>query len=179
MANSTTNQVTLSDVSTGQQVRQVAVPREPYHVAVTPDETLAVVSNLLPTGRATDPTYGSVVSLIDLEKKELAGNISLPPGASTVRQVCISADGRWAYVVHCVGRTSVPSTQLERGWVNTNAFSIIDLENRQLLCHPLARSGDEGCRRSVGSRRHTGRKYALGRLVRCSRTRANRSCSTP
>jgi DNA-binding beta-propeller fold protein YncE len=132
-ANNTTDRVTLTDLTSGQPVAHVAVPREPYYVAVTPDETLAVVSNLLPTGRANDATYGSVVSLIDLEKKQLASNIPLPPGASTVRQVCISSDGQWAYVVHCVGRTSVPSTQLERGWVNTNAFSIINLESHQLL----------------------------------------------
>ncbi len=132
VANSTTDRVTILDLAKGQTVGQIGVPREPFFVAVTPDETLAVVTNLLPTGRANDPLYGAVVSLIDLEQTKHLADVALPPGASTVRQVCLSADGKWAYVAHCVGRTSVPSTQLERGWVNTNAFSIIDLEHQQL-----------------------------------------------
>ena len=40
---------------------------------------------------------------------------------------CISPDGKWAYVVHTVGRFILPITQLERGWVHTYAFSIIDI----------------------------------------------------
>ena len=72
------------------------------------------------------------MSLIDLEQLKHVADVALSPGASTVRHVCVTADSKWAYVVHCVGRTSVPSTQLERGWVNTNAFSIIDLQTRQL-----------------------------------------------
>ncbi len=132
VANSTTDRVTVLDLAAGQPVAQIAVPREPYFVAVTPDEKLALVSNLLPAGRANEPGYGAVVSLIDLVDGKHVGDIALPPGSSTVRQVCVASDGKWAYVVHCVGRTSVPSTQLERGWVNTNACSILDLQSRQL-----------------------------------------------
>ena len=137
VANSTTNRVTILDLATGQPLAQIAVPREPYFVAVTPDESLALVTNLLPAGRANEAGYGSVVSLIDLAESQHAGDIALPPGSSTVRQVCVAPDGRWAYVVHCVGRTSVPSTQLERGWVNTNACSILDLQSRQLYATVL------------------------------------------
>ena len=50
VANTTTNRVTVLDTNTGQPAAHVAVPREPYHVAVTPDESLAIVSNLLPVG---------------------------------------------------------------------------------------------------------------------------------
>ena len=36
-------------------------------------------------------------------------------------------DGKWAYVVHGLGRFNLPITQLERGWVNTYALTIIDI----------------------------------------------------
>jgi len=45
----------------------------------------------------------------------------------SVRAVCLSPDGRYAYVTHVLGRYQLPTTQLERGWMNTNALSIIDV----------------------------------------------------
>ena len=40
---------------------------------------------------------------------------------------CTSPDGRWAYVVHTLGKFNLPITQLERGWVHTYALSILDV----------------------------------------------------
>ena len=45
-------------------------------------------------------------------------------------KIAIDAGGRWAYVAHTLGRPNVPATQLDRGWVNTNALSILDLRAR-------------------------------------------------
>ena len=53
--------------------------------------------------------------------------MSLRP-SPCIRQTAVSPDGKWAYAVHTVGRTTLPATQLDRGWVNTNALSIIDLK---------------------------------------------------
>ncbi|MFW6256324.1 MAG: cell surface protein, partial [Candidatus Sumerlaeota bacterium] len=55
-----------------------------------------------------------------------------PDGSSNVREIEISPDGKWAYAAHTRGRPALPTTQLDRGWVNTNAMSIIDLEKKEL-----------------------------------------------
>ena len=143
-ANSATHTVSVLDMKTGIERCRIAVSREPFSIAVTPDESLAVVSNLLPAGRVTEPGYGAVVSLIDLVHLRHAGEVRLPPGSSTVREVAISADGRWAYIVHTVGRTNLPATQLERGWINTNALSIIDLRDREVYATLLLDQPMEG-----------------------------------
>jgi mono/diheme cytochrome c family protein len=54
-----------------------------------------------------------------------------------VQGVCISPDGKWAYVVHGLGRFNLPITQLERGWVNTFALSIIDVAKGSRLATML------------------------------------------
>lgn len=41
--------------------------------------------------------------------------------------VWIHPNGKWAYVVHVLGRFDLPITQLEEGWVHTSALSVIDL----------------------------------------------------
>ncbi|HJN09272.1 MAG TPA: beta-propeller fold lactonase family protein [Pirellulaceae bacterium] len=109
-------------------IKQIPVIREPSSVAVTPDEKRIVVANLLAFGLGTDPTLSAEVSIIDAAKLETAATVKLPPGSTMVPGVCISPDGKWAYVVHGLGRFNLPITQLERGWVNTNGLSIIDIE---------------------------------------------------
>ena len=147
VANATTHSVSLVDLDKGREQTRVAVPREPHHIAVAPDESVAVVGNLLPAGRGTDPSAGAVVSIIDLESAAHVGDIRLPSGSTAVRQIAIGADGHHAYVVHVLGRNNVPSTQLERGWVNTNALTILDLRTRTryatvLLDNPVRGAAD-------------------------------------
>jgi DNA-binding beta-propeller fold protein YncE len=127
VANTVTSDVSVVDLAAGKEKGRVRLPREPYFVAVTPDETLAVVGNLLPAGSAADPQNSAVVSLVDLASMKSVADVRLPGGSTSVRGVAVSPDGKWAYAVHTVGRTTLPTTQLERGWVNTNAFTIIDL----------------------------------------------------
>ncbi|MGQ9525129.1 MAG: c-type cytochrome [Armatimonadota bacterium] len=137
-----TNTVSVIDLSSGRQKGLVGVPGQPHCTAVTPNGALAVVGCLLPAGSAVAPNYAAAVALVSLSPVRLQAVVKLQTGASLVRSVCVSPDGRWAYAVHTLGRTNVPTTQLHRGWVNTNALSIIDLHSRQryatvLLDDPL------------------------------------------
>ena len=107
---------------------KIAVTREPSDVAISADEKRLVVANLLPNGVGTDPKLSAEVSIIDTAKLAVSSTIKLPPGSTLVRGLCLSPDGKRAYVVHGLGRFNLPITQLERGWVNTFAMSIIDVE---------------------------------------------------
>jgi YVTN family beta-propeller protein len=108
-------------------IKQIAVVREPSCAALSPDESRLVVTNLLPHGRSTDPALAAEVSLIDTAKLAPVVTVKLPPGSSGVTSACVSPDGKWAYVVHGLGHFNLPMTQLERGWVNTYALSLIDV----------------------------------------------------
>jgi len=142
-ANSAFGDVSLIDLGSGKETAQVKVVREPFAIAVSPDEQTAVVSNLLPAGAATEPQISAHVSLIHLADRQVT-NIKLPPNATTVRQVAISPDNHWAYVVHTVGRSLLPATQLDRGWVITNAISVIDLTTKSHYATTLLDSLSEG-----------------------------------
>jgi mono/diheme cytochrome c family protein len=123
--------VSLVDLAAGKEKARVPVPRTPMFVAVTPDETLAVVANAMPVVPASDPGTSAAISLIDLGAGKNVADIRLPPNSGNLRQVAVSPDGKWAYVVHNLGRTTLPTTQLERGWINTNALSVIDLAEKK------------------------------------------------
>lgn len=131
----TVSVVDLSETP-GKPIAQIPVVREPSCIALTPDERCVVVGNLLARGAGIDSTLSARVSIIDVESANSA-TVKLPPGSTVVRGVCIAGDGKWAYVVHGLGRFHLPISQLERGWVNTYALSIIDIPRSARLATVL------------------------------------------
>ena len=130
-ANQGLNCVSLIDLKTGAEVERIGVVHAPSEVVVSPDESVALVGNLLPLGDARETDHGAVVSVIDLDRRTNLTDIRLPGGSTNLRGMTVSPDGRWAYVVHCIGRFTLPTDHLERGWVNTNALSILDLKEKE------------------------------------------------
>jgi YVTN family beta-propeller protein len=121
----------------GKLIKRIAVVREPSFAALTPDEKFLVVTNMLPHGTSDDPELAAEVSIIDCEKLEVSASVKLPNGSTQVNGVCISPDGKWAYVIHTLARFNLPVTQLERGWVNTYALSVIDIAQGTCLASML------------------------------------------
>jgi DNA-binding beta-propeller fold protein YncE len=122
------DRLTVIDMASGKTTAHIAAGCQPTSVAISPDESLAVISSLIPATAATAPDHATEVTLIDLETLSAKASIRLPTGSTNTRGVTIHGDGSKAYVVHTLGRFHLPTTQLDRGWVNTNALSIIDLK---------------------------------------------------
>lgn len=125
--------VSAVELASGKELKRVAVVRDPDAAALTPDGGRLVVANMLPDGPGNDKTLAAEVSIVDTAALEQKARIKLPPGSTVVTGVAVRPDGRWAYVVHALGRFHLPITQLERGWVHTYALSIIDLQTNTLL----------------------------------------------
>ncbi|MHB1034242.1 MAG: beta-propeller fold lactonase family protein [Pirellulales bacterium] len=119
--------VSVVDLAQGKEIKRIPVVRDPAFAAVTPDGARLVVANLLPHGVGTDPTLSAEISILDTAAMTQTATVKLPPGSTMVTGLCVSPDGKWAYVVHALGRFNLPVTQLERGWVHTYALSLIDL----------------------------------------------------
>ena len=126
------NNVSEIDLAAGRETGRISVVREPVAAAITPEGAALLVANLLPDSPATAEVVAAAVSLIDLRTRQ-ARNILLPNGSTGLRGISLSPDGKFAYVTHTLGRYQLPTTQLERGWMNTNALSIIDVEDRKAL----------------------------------------------
>lgn len=120
-----------------QPIKDIPVVREPSCIALTPDEKFAVVANQIPLGLSTDPTLAAEITILDMQALVSKAAIKLPPGSAVLNGVCVSPDGKWAYAVHGLGHFNLPMTQLERGWVNTYALSIIDIDRGTRLATVL------------------------------------------
>ncbi|NQT52321.1 PD40 domain-containing protein, partial [bacterium] len=136
--------VSVIDVKTLAEVGKMPAIRQPMFAAVTPDESKVVVTNALAFGPATESTTATSVSIYDAKTMKPVASIKLPGGSTNARSVSISPDGKWAYFVHTVSRFQVPTTQLERGWMNTHALSVIDLAKNAYYATMLLDSIDLG-----------------------------------
>jgi DNA-binding beta-propeller fold protein YncE len=119
--------VYVVDLIRGTIEHTLAGGKQPYLTAVSGDGKRALVGNLIPAGPAMDTLAAATIQRIDVAAAKNLGSIVLPDGSTNVRSIAISADGRWGYVVHTRGRTSLITNQLDRGWLNTNVLTIIDM----------------------------------------------------
>lgn len=143
VCNQFNNEVAVLDCGSGKVESRIKVIREPMAAAITPDGSRLVVANQLPDARANADEVAASVTLIDTATGTTT-HIELPNGATDLEGACMAPDGAHAYVTHILARYQQPTTQLERGWMNTNALSIIDMKAGTLLATVLLDSVDLG-----------------------------------
>jgi len=134
------------DLATGKEITG-HVPREPTALDISKDGKTLIVANHLPA-TASDQDYAAAeVTLIgvgDLKDRKKHVQIKLPNGAMALRGVKVSPDGKLAAVTHMLARFHLPTTQLERGWMNTNAITLIDVAAKKSVNTILLDDVDHG-----------------------------------
>ncbi len=143
VANRFSSDISVISLDSGQVVTTIPVLREPTAMELSSDGKYLFVANLLPVGPANVAPIAACVSVIDTESLEVR-HIRLANGSTGLRGMTISPDGQFVYVTHLLSRYHYPITQLDRGWVNTNAVSIIDVASQSHLATFLLDSVDLG-----------------------------------
>jgi len=128
----------------GEKPETVRLCREPVASAPTPDGRYLFVACLLPEQPALDAHVAARVVVVDPAARRVAASILLAPGSTGVRGIAVSPDGRWAFATHLVARYTVHTAQLEQGWMNTNAVSILDVARRRLHATVILDDLDRG-----------------------------------
>jgi len=109
--------------------------REPVAAAVSPDGGELWVANFLPAGPAN--RYGvlaaaAVVTVVDTRTFQTT-QIRLITGTTSARGIALTPDGRYALLVHILARYHLPTIQVDGGWMNANALTVIDVRRREVL----------------------------------------------
>ena len=121
------------DAESGNLLREVKVLREPCAAVLSTDGRFLYVNNALPSQRADVDYVAADVSVIECESMQKIKDIELSNGSNSLRGIAASPDGKYIFVSHNLGRFQVPTSQLQQGWMNTNAVSIIDAEQQALI----------------------------------------------
>ncbi|MGB0413869.1 MAG: c-type cytochrome [Coraliomargarita sp.] len=132
VSNQFDNDLSVIELPSGKVLSRVPVIREPVAADITPDGRTLFVANLIPFGRADVDYIAAAISVIDTETLQVS-QIPLLNGAEGLRGLKVSPDGQYAFATHILARFQVPTTQLERGWVATNALSVIRVSDQKLI----------------------------------------------
>lgn len=135
--------VSVVDTQTMKVTDTISVLREPFCAALGAGDKFLFVANMLPYCKATDDVVAATISVIDTKTKAVK-NILLPNGSTGVRGMGKSPDGKNIYITHTMGRYQLPTTQLERGWMNTAAMSVFDGESGEYINTVLLDDSDRG-----------------------------------
>ena len=115
---------------------------EPVALARPPGGESLWVCNLLPHGRADGGFIAAAVSVYEPDGART--DISLPNGAHSARGIAASPDGEWVVVTHILSRYALPATQVDKGWMNTNALTLLSVREKKSLATILLDDIDLG-----------------------------------
>ncbi|MEI7901308.1 MAG: c-type cytochrome [bacterium] len=138
------NNVVAVDTAKMKIMATMNVLREPHAAVLGAGGKLLFVANHLPLCRATDDVVAASVSVIDTATNQVVKNIMLPNGSTGVRGMGATPDGKFIYVTHTFGRYQLPTTQLERGWMNTAGLSVLNGETGEYVNTALLDDVDQG-----------------------------------
>jgi DNA-binding beta-propeller fold protein YncE len=133
VANRFTNDIRVFDPLSGAEVARIAVLREPVAARLSADGARLFVANQLPEGPANAKVAAAAVSVVDTRTKRAAAHVRLRDGSTGLRDLALSPDGRYLYATHVLARYQLPASQIERGWIQTNALSVIDTAGPRLV----------------------------------------------
>jgi len=128
IANRFSNSVSIFDMQTLKLIKHLPVPpREPFSIGISTDSKKILVANLL-NGKAVKDYTATGITVIYSTDDKVHKHFVLSNGSTGTHQIAPTPDNKWAYITYTLGRYQLPTTQLERGWMNTNALAIINLE---------------------------------------------------
>ncbi len=138
------DEVALLSAADGRVLARIAVVRQPVAAALTPDGRRLFVANHLPATASDLEHVAAVVSVLDPATRAVIATLGLPNGSGLLLGVAISPDGRTAAVTHNLARFQLPTTQVERGWMNCAALTLIDVPTLRITGTVLLDEVDAG-----------------------------------
>ena len=130
-ANYCSDDVSEIDTASRKLVRTITVGRAPTHLAITPDGKTLVVNNSLSHQPATDPKLSAHVSVVDLASGKEIARKTLPGPMLVGQGILITPDGKTAMCVHARPNFNITPVQVNQGWTQTHALSIIPLAGKE------------------------------------------------
>ncbi len=144
VCNSFSNEVAVLRAKNLAKITTISVDREPVAAQLSQDGETLFVLNQLPSMRADLDYTGASISVINTRQNKQDKRIAMPNGTIHLRDICLSPNGQYAYATHILARYTVPTSQLQRGWINTNAITIIDTQTQQIVNTVLLDDVDNG-----------------------------------
>lgn len=123
VANRFSETISVIDTANYSVVDSIKVTREPIALAFSNQKLYAL--HHLTDDSAIEDVVSAKVSVIDIASNSVIKTAEIINGASGAKDIVADQNGR-LYISHVLGRYAYPTTQLDRGWINTNAITVFD-----------------------------------------------------
>ena len=127
---------------TGANVIELENGREPFALAYAQDKVF--VACHLPGGAANADAVAANLVVIDPATLSVTNTIQLLNGTGSVKDIAVSSDGNYVYLSNLFARYTYPTSQLDRGWINTNGITVVDAVNEEVYAGVLLDSVERG-----------------------------------
>jgi len=121
------------DIASGKIRSSAKAIREPITMKLSKDGKFLWVVNHLPLMEANREHVFTSLNVYRSTDLKSVAKLDMPPGSFAIRDSALSNDGRYLFVSHTIGRFTVPTTHLDRGWINTSAVSIFDAVGQRYI----------------------------------------------
>jgi len=121
------------DLASGRIRASAKAMREPITMSLSRDGAFLWVVNHLPLMEANREHVFTSLHIYRSADLEHVATLDLAPGSFAIRDSALSKDGKYLFVSHTIGRFTVPTTHLDRGWINTSAVSIFDARGQRYI----------------------------------------------
>lgn len=144
------NSISVMATNLSGDVSTIDMPtsREPFAVAYAGGK-LFVGSHLNGDDASASVVAANVV-VVDPATDKVTKTIKLPNGTSNVNDMTVSSGGDYVYISNTFGRYTYPTTQLDRGWVNTNGITIVDVASLSVRAGVLLDNVEQGAANPYG-----------------------------
>jgi Cytochrome c peroxidase len=159
VANRFSDTITVHSAADLSLVKEISVTREPNAFTVAKGK-LYVSHHLTDDVANLSADTSSKVSIINAGTNAVEKVIPLVNGAGGVKDIITSTDGNYVYVSHVLARYAYPTSQLDRGWINTNALAVIDATAETFMTSVLLDENERGAPNPWGLAIDGGKLYA-------------------
>jgi len=121
--------IIVFDLQLKKITRVLPAIREPVALACPPGSPTLWACNLLPRGSANGGFIAAVVCVYEIDG--VRTDLFLPNGSHSVRGIAASPDGQWVAATHLLSRYGLPATQVDKGWMNTNALTLFSVREKK------------------------------------------------
>ena len=121
------------DIEDWKVSHSVAAIREPVTMTLSRDGEFLWVVNHLPLMEANLEHVFTSLDIFTSKKLKHVARLDMPPGSFAIRDSVMSNNGKYCFISHTIGRFTVPTTHLDRGWINTSAISVFDAVEQKYI----------------------------------------------
>ena len=143
VANRFSDTVTVHNASDLALTATIDVTREPNAFTIAKGK-LYVSHHLTDDKASASVDTASKVSIINTGSNAVEKVIPLVNGAGGAKDIITSTDGNYVFVSHVLARYAYPTSQLDRGWINTNALAVIDATSETFMTSVLLDEVERG-----------------------------------